>query len=313
MPRDCPAAASKGSADGMIRPVDAVRSVLELPDAELDYAQAKLAFDRIVDPTVEPQGVLAELDRMAQTARQLAGPAPSDGAKLSAVRKLIYVSGPWNGWRPFEYAHAGFTAIRTKLLSHYLSTRRGNCVSMPILFLILADRLGLSVGLARTPQHLFVRHHGSDGPITNLETTSGAQPARDEWLCQSRGVSQRGIDTGLYMRSLSRRESVGAMALTVVEHLMEQRRFGEAIAVAELLFRNDPTDVCSLLHRSNAYRGILISEFPDNFRVQWLSPLPSRLRYWQLLQCKHDAFREARARGWQPTNSILAKETTPCS
>ena len=32
------------------RPVGAVKAVLDQPDAKLDYARAKLAFDRIIDP-----------------------------------------------------------------------------------------------------------------------------------------------------------------------------------------------------------------------------------------------------------------------
>lgn len=133
----CGSSASQAS-DG----VETVRAVLSLPDQELDYAQAQIVCDQIIDPTVDEQALLAELCRMTEAARRLAGPSVGDERKLTALRTLIYKSGPWNGLRPFAYDHAGFRSIRCKLLSHYLETRLGNCVSMPILFLILADRLG---------------------------------------------------------------------------------------------------------------------------------------------------------------------------
>ena len=41
--------------------------------------------------------------------------------------------------------------VRSKMLSTYVRTRKGNCVSMPVLFLIVADRLGLKVRLAAAP------------------------------------------------------------------------------------------------------------------------------------------------------------------
>jgi hypothetical protein len=58
-----------------IDPVTVVRAVLDRRDDELDYAMAKLAFDQLIDPSVDTEAVLAELDRMTETARELAGPA----------------------------------------------------------------------------------------------------------------------------------------------------------------------------------------------------------------------------------------------
>lgn len=278
--------------------VSAIKAVLDLPDAELDYARAKLAFDQLIDPSLNADAVLAELDGIAVAARKLAGPTPSDAAKLTALRRLIYEGGPWNDWRPFEYDHDRFKDLDLKLLHNYLATRRGNCVSMPILFLILADRLGLDVALARAPAHLFVRHHES-GRITNLETTSGALPARDLWMCQTRHVSRRGIESGFYMRSLSRRQGVGAMAMTVVEYLMGQQRRQEAIAVAQLLARNDPTDAFSLAHQGQAHFEILKHEFLDKYRSALLIPPQFRAQYLLLLQRNHAAFNTAKELGWE--------------
>lgn len=162
--------------------VTAVRAVLSVPDDKIDYAQAKLSLDAIIDPTLDSDATMAELDRMTGAARRLAGPSASPAAKLAALRATIYQSGPWNDHRPFDYDHAGFKSMRSKLLHHYLETRLGNCVSMPILFLILADRLGLDMALAMAPTHLFLRHRDEAGGVVNLETTSGAMPARDIWI-----------------------------------------------------------------------------------------------------------------------------------
>ena len=120
-------------------------------------------------------------------------------------------------------------------------------------FLILANRLGLDIALARATCHLFVRFHGDDRQIINLEATSGALPARDSWLRETRRVSQLGIDTGFYMRSLNRREAIATMAFTVVQHLTAQRRWREAIAVSEIIIRNDPTNGMALAQQGHAY------------------------------------------------------------
>jgi hypothetical protein len=38
--------------------------------------------------------------------------------------------------------------VRDKLISTYLATRRGNCVSMPILVLLVGERMGLDLSLS---------------------------------------------------------------------------------------------------------------------------------------------------------------------
>jgi len=142
-------------------PADIVRAVLAAPDNRLDYAQAKLEFDRIIDPSIKPDDVTAKLNKLAGIANDMAGAGAGERVKLTALQKLIYQAGPWNDGRPFSYdlADPSGLDIRHKLLSTYLTTRQGNCVSMPILFLILADRMGLSgAALADAPSHVHSLH-----------------------------------------------------------------------------------------------------------------------------------------------------------
>lgn len=237
----------------------AVRAILSAPDRGLDYLRAKLALDAIVDPAVDTPAVVAELEAMREIALRLAGPAADDGAKLSALRRLIYESGPWNRYRPFAYDHANLRGanVRVKLISHYLETRLGDCVSMPLLFLILADRMGLNVALSTAPFHVFVRHIDAAGRVTNFETTSGANPARDEWMRRTRPMSDLSIRSGLYMRTLSPREGVALMATTVLQYLMDSRRFEEAVEVAHSgdTIPNSIPGTQYLISRSRAFRG----------------------------------------------------------
>lgn len=79
----------------------------------------------------QPRGV----DDLTRWAWRLAGRTPNVEAKPSALRTVVYESGAWNGFRLFTYDHEYFRSNRLKLVSNYMESRRGNCVSMPILFL----------------------------------------------------------------------------------------------------------------------------------------------------------------------------------
>jgi regulator of sirC expression with transglutaminase-like and TPR domain len=280
--------------------VDAVEAVLSLPEEELDYAQAKVALDAIIDPAADIGATLDEIARLAQLARAMAGAGATAAEKVQALRALVYRSGPWNDHHPFDYDHGNFKDLRVKLLSNYLASRRGNCVSMPILFLILADKLGLDMSLTMAPVHFFLRWREGSGRVVNLETTSGAGPARDLWICQSRGVTDRGVASGFYLRSLSRREGVAAMALTVVEHLIAERRFREALAVTELILRCSPRNGLAWANQGQACFHIMGTEFLARHGSELLIPVPRRAEYLLLLQRNHHAFAAAKRLGWAP-------------
>lgn len=275
--------------------------MLARPEDQLDFAWAKLVVDRLIDPAIDEHQTAVELDRLAGQALQLTAPADEPADRLAALRRLIYEPGSWNDRRPFAYDHSNLEGRngRLKLLSHYLSSRRGDCVSMPLLFLILAEKIGLRMAIAAAPNHLFLRWHRPDGVVVNLEATSGAEPARDEWIRLNRPMSDRAIASGMYMRSLTRRETVATMATTLLQHLMDSRRFEEAIALSEIILRHNPRDGLTLANQGNAFCTLLKTEFLDKYRSAFLIPMALRPRYLRLLQRNHAAFAAARELGWE--------------
>ena len=281
--------------------VKLISSVLDRPDAKLDYAKAKIAFDQFIDASVDGLAVLDELDRLTDTARRLAGPTIDPDAKLGALRRFLYDSGSWNNGRPFAYDQSDPLGRRTenKLLHNYLANRLGQCVSMPILFLILAERIGLHVALSAAPSHLFVRYSSPSGRIINIETTSGGHPAREQWFRQNFPISDRAIETGIYMRSLTKREAVAAMASTVIEHLNAGKRHLDVIAVTNIILAHDKMNVAAMLWKGSACGRLLDqlrTEFPRYW--EWTPDQSARAQDWMR---GNDAwFNMAEHLGWRP-------------
>ena len=168
-----------------------------------------------------------------------------------------------------------------------------------MLFLILGTRLGVDLSLAAAPLHLFVRCRIEGGPVVNLETTSGALPARDAWFRQIMPMSGLALANGLYMRSMSRTEAIAAMASTVLEHLIGGRRWAEAIAAGEAVLEHSPNDAYVLVKLGTAYGGLLQAEFLDRYPSPFLIPPLLRPRYAMLAQRNRAAFEAAEALGWE--------------
>jgi regulator of sirC expression with transglutaminase-like and TPR domain len=281
--------------------VSVVRSVLNAPDNQLDYLEAKLAFDAVVEPATDRAWVRAQIDRLAAAAKALTKGDPRPAVRLGAARTVLYDSGPWNDRRPFGFdmSDPDGQAILGKLLKNYLRTRLGQCVSMPVLFLILAERLGLNVALCAAPDHILVRYTDETGGSHNIEATSGGHPARDEWVRQQRRISDRAIASGIYLRTLTKREGIAMLAHTLVEHLREQGRTDEVVAVCNLVLEHHPREVNALVLLASAY-----GEQLERWRKQHLRPFtvrPEEAAYAQKLMKRNASlFAAAEQLGWEP-------------
>ncbi|GKT26850.1 transglutaminase family protein [Acidovorax sp. SUPP3334] len=227
-----------------------IQKMLEAPEASIDLSTAKLVIDRMMDPSVDVDATLEQLDEMARGIRKTLPTGASKRLVLDALRFHIYQPNEWNGRRPFQYdlEDPFGRVIKNKLLSNYLSNRKGNCVSMPLLFIFLGQRLGLDVSLAAAPNHLFVQWRDSDGKLYNLETTSGAGFTRDAWLRQQSPMTDIALKSGIYMRPMSKKEAIVTMAETLMAFYEKQNEPYRHAAMAHFLLKYSPNDICALLN-----------------------------------------------------------------
>jgi regulator of sirC expression with transglutaminase-like and TPR domain len=284
-------------------PVQVIEQTLQMPEAKLDYLKAATTFERLIRSTNNTANTEAMVARLVDAARQMAGPDPSDTFKLAAVRKAIYVSGLWNYNRSFSYDLADPLGqhLESRWLSTYIKTRKGNCVSMPTLFLIVADRMGLNVHLATAPLHMFVRYTDAAGVASSLEPTSGGHAARDAWYREKMPMTDRAIESGAYMRTLTKRETVAELATTVMDALIDQRRFQEAVDVADAILTANPRESYVMAKKGTALAGMMQAEFVDKYPNPQLIPPNLRLRYRQLAEMNAATFKAAEELGWEPT------------
>lgn len=248
--------------------IEAIRSILQSPEAELDLAKVKLTIDQMIDPSVDVAGTLKKLDAMAGDVRARVPPGASSRVTLEALRAYLHQAGPWNGNQPFRYDLDDPLGrnIRNKLISTYLETKKGNCVSMPLLFILLGQKLGLDVTASRAPAHIFVKYRDETGTYYNLEATSGAGFTRDMWMRQQMPMTQQALDNGIYMQPLTKKETVVLMAGTLLEFYEKQRREQHSLVLATLALQYYPKYVEAMLQKSSANwqlrQRLYVSKYP---------------------------------------------------
>ncbi|MGQ5524831.1 transglutaminase family protein [Chitinimonas sp. PSY-7] len=285
-----------------------IQALLTRPAAKIDFARVKLTVDRMADPSVDIERELKQLDAMAAEIQARLPAKPSSRDKLEALKTYLYQPGPWNDNRPFSYdlSDPRGKRFRSRLLSNYLGTRKGNCVSMPHLFLILGRKIGLDLSLATAPEHNFVIYRDETGTSYNLETTSGAGFTREVWIRKQMPMTDLAIKNGLYLKPLTAREEVLSISQTLLEFYADKRMEGPRVGLAFMLLKYAPTFVPAMLHWASANERIRQRDFIRNYPRPIDIPPELIGRFFQLEEEMEYLWSKAESLGWRlppPENS----------
>lgn len=278
----------------------ALKTQFALPDDQVNYATAKLVVDQLIDPDTDSATVLRELDRWDRAARANV-PAGANGRQtLDALLKTLYRPGPWNDGKPFTYDlndPLGKNPVN-KRLTTYLATRKGNCVSMPILVAILGQRLGLTITLATAPEHVLAKF--ADDSIqnwVNVEATGGGYK-RDESYVRDTGISQAALNSEIYLRPLRPHEAVGVIASTLMEHYAREGNGDALMEIADLALAANPKDTVAMIWKANAIYLLIQSRYQRKYPNATEIP-PGLVPDFQRLSRENLTwFERAEALGW---------------
>jgi regulator of sirC expression with transglutaminase-like and TPR domain len=250
---------------------DLLQFLVSQPENEIDLLWSALVVDKYINPEIDVERTYHQIEGMANQIKLMIGRNASMKEKISAIRKYVYSAGAWNNHASFSYDFdnpQGRLAVH-KTLDYYLTSRRGNCVSMPLLFLVLAEQLDVEMTLITAPRHLQVQYIDPDtGKAVNLETTSGVNPSRPEWLKTQLHWNDRAVETGMYLKPLTKKQIVAEMGATLLQRLHDERQdYKEDIDVALVMLEKYPESDVPLLHLYASSQQILAREFAPKYET----------------------------------------------
>src|SRR5450755_4246719 len=125
------------------------RSLVELPDGEIDLARAALAIAGEEYPNLEFDRYLNQLDRWAEAVHGVL-PGDSLGTLAALIDRLSRVEG-------FRGAPGAFQDPRASFLSDVLERRTGIPISLALVYMLVGERAGLSMTGVAFPGHFLAR------------------------------------------------------------------------------------------------------------------------------------------------------------
>jgi hypothetical protein len=129
-------------------------------------------------------------------------------------------------------------------------TKKGNCHSLPYLYKILCEELGVSAHLALAPNHIYIKHHSEKTGWYNTELTSATFPI-DAWLMASGYVHISAIQNGVYMKALTDKECISLCLIDLAEGYKRKTNYKDT----DFILKCCDT---ALLHFPNCVNALLL-------------------------------------------------------
>lgn len=113
--------------------------------------------------------------------------------------------------KAFEYDfkdYMGEKDYSQMFVSKLLRTGSGQCHSMPLFYLIIAEAMGTEAYLSLVPNHSYIRFIDDEGKVRNVELTNGMFTT-DNSILESGFIKSEALQNKSYMDNLSKKELLG--------------------------------------------------------------------------------------------------------
>ncbi|MBW8035280.1 MAG: tetratricopeptide repeat protein [Planctomycetes bacterium] len=180
---------------------NSIETILQLDDDKIDLATAVLVLSRDWGTTKTLHSYRRKIDLMAQEILRRA-----EQKQIQHDAEIIPLI------NEYLFSELGFKSVETAdnpedlFLHSVIDKKRGYCLSLSVLYLSIAERIGLPLYGVVVPGHFFVRY--DDGEIRfNIETTSDGRNASDKHY-KDKFKPPAGEDS-VYMKNLTNRQTLG--------------------------------------------------------------------------------------------------------
>ncbi len=165
-------------------------------------------------------------------------------ARIGAINTYLYKNGRWNGFRKFEYDLNDLDAVEKKnnFINGYLDTNMGSCITMPMLYAVLGQRLDYPIHIVESPSHFFCRYVSEDLKENNIEATLIGGHTDDDSYIYNAGITDLSIRNGVYMRTLSNREYISRLMCINARFFFEEGKIDKALSYMEKAVEIDSTN-----------------------------------------------------------------------
>lgn len=120
---------------------------------------------------------------------------PASGKKITHYPVRYDFDDPW-----------GYNDWANMFVTKLMNTNYGQCHSMPLLYLMVAQEIGAKAYLATSPSHLYVKYKKGNQWV-NVELTNGHLTS-DSWVIASGYIKSEAVKSRMYLDTISLQQTI---------------------------------------------------------------------------------------------------------
>jgi hypothetical protein len=160
---------------------------------------------------------------------------------------------------PYLYDFTDFRGeqdIKQMFVSKLLRTHKGNCHSMPLLYLIIAEELKTDAYLTFAPEHSFIRFQDNKGNWINVELTNGRLTS-DAWVTGSGFVKSEALINKIYLDTIDKKQTIAINLFDLGKEYLAKIGMDEFILkCAERSLYVCPNHIFSILQKADYWTAL---------------------------------------------------------
>ncbi len=203
-------------------------------DLEVDLFGGAMIIARLGNADADAHATAARLDVIAEEVRAYAGHRPTPDALAHAVDyQLFSVCG-------FRGNEEDYADPRNSFLDEVVSRRLGIPITLSLVYMEVAQRVGLHCEGVGYPGHFIVRYETEHGMVYVDPFQQGVRLDREELLARLRGVHTGGPTPESFLAAITRRQLLQRMLNNLHIAYRERRDIDRWLSVVELQLRLEP-------------------------------------------------------------------------
>jgi len=144
-----------------------------------------------------------------------------------------------------------------QFVSKVLKTHSGQCRSLPLLYLIIAEELKTEAFITFSPSHTFVRFQLNNGNWQNVELTNG-RLSSDAWVLGSGYIKSEALATNIYLDTINKKQHIADLMADLADEYIEKVGYDDF--VLKMLDRSMeiyPNNIIGIMRKSDYYTLLL--------------------------------------------------------
>ncbi len=223
-----------------------VEDLFDLPEEEINIGVASLILAKEFYPNMNINFFLYSFDYITQRFNEAFGQYENPDERVRALNTYFYKPGYWNDGITFSYDDEDLhvTKLSNRFINGYIASKKGSCVTMPLLYVIIGERLGWPIYPVRSVKHFFVRYIPVEISLNfeqNIETTNGGSFISNDQYKLDVEIPNKAIENGVYLRTLSKKEYLASLLLINANQHLEDNNIARAKKYLRIAIQYDST------------------------------------------------------------------------